>query len=67
MAAVAFVCDTLGAYPALSLSDARDKVQSYSALAREGLSPSEQDACQRAEGMTSMQVWMNARGLAGMG
>lgn len=43
---------TLGAYPAMSLSDARTKVREYSAEARSGVAPAEMDARLKAEKMT---------------
>lgn len=43
---------TLGAYPAVSLADAREKARQYSAEARSGIAPEEMDARKRAEAMT---------------
>lgn len=43
---------TLGAYPALSLSEAREKVREYAAEARAGAAPEQIDARKKAEVMT---------------
>ncbi|HLN25441.1 MAG TPA: integrase arm-type DNA-binding domain-containing protein [Patescibacteria group bacterium] len=43
---------TIGAYPAISLSEARKRAEAYLASARDGASPDELDARQRAETMT---------------
>jgi len=42
----------IGGYPSTSLTDAREKAKSYAASARDGLSPTELNARQRAETMT---------------
>lgn len=43
---------TIGAYPAITLSEARKRAEAYLATAREGASPDELDARKRAETMT---------------
>jgi len=43
---------TIGSYPAISLTDARERTRAYLAMAKDGASPSEMDARQRAEKMT---------------
>ncbi|CCG41575.1 Integrase [Magnetospirillum molischianum DSM 120] len=43
---------TLGAYPAMSLTEARDRARDYAAEARAGASPAELDARRRAETLT---------------
>ncbi|BAE49458.1 Integrase [Paramagnetospirillum magneticum AMB-1] len=43
---------TIGAYPAVSLGEARKRAEAYLATARDGASPDELDARQRAETMT---------------
>ncbi|EPY03231.1 tyrosine-type recombinase/integrase [Magnetospirillum fulvum] len=42
----------LGAYPAVSLTEARERVRVYASEARAGVSPAEMDARQRAESLT---------------